>query len=114
MTILWLKKPETNKKSDLMKPRQRVITSLKIIVYICNVAGLVWWADHSIKAYMEWPTASNVVLQNGDDGYGNVRFPVVTFCPESRLTKERALKENITRLMWKKSPLCKKVQNLRE
>ena len=97
-----------------MKLPQLVITSLKIIVYLSNVAGLVWWANHSIKSYIEMPTASNVVLQNGDDGYGNVRFPVVTFCPESRLTKERALKENITRLMWKKSPLCKKVQNLRE
>ena len=78
-----------------MKPRQLVITSLKIIVYLCNVVGLIVWANHSIKTYIEMPTASNVVLQNGDDGYGNVRFPVVTFCPESRLTKERALKENI-------------------
>ena len=97
-----------------MKLPQLVITSLKIIVYLCNVVGLIVWANHSIKTYIEMPTASNVVLQNGDDGYGNVRFPVVTFCPESRLTKERALKENITRLMWKKSPLCKKVQKSTE
>ena len=92
-----------------MEPRQLVITSLKIIVYLCNVVGLIVWASHSIKTYIEKPTASNVVLQNGDDGFGNVRFPVVTFCPESMYGKEKAFNENIT--MWKKSPICKRVHN---
>ena len=90
-----------------MQLRQLVITSLKIIVYLCNVAGLILWANHSIEVYMEWPTASNVVLKNGDDGFGNVRFPVVTLCPDTIYNKYGAYHQNIT--MWKKSPICKKV-----
>ena len=94
-----------------MEPRQLVIISLKIFVYFCNVAGLVYWANHSIKAYMEWPTASNVILQNGDDGNGNVRFPVVTLCPEYIGSKRLAFNLKIT--MWKKPPICKNVRNCR-
>ena len=67
--------------TDEMNKKRLTLSLLKAIVYLCNVGGLIWWSIHSINTYNEWPTASKVVWQSGDNGNGKLRFPVVTICP---------------------------------
>ena len=78
--------------------------SIKGLLYLANIAGLIWWTFRSIEEYNTWKTASNLVLQYGDDGEGNVRFPVVTICPVIS-----SFHNNSNNLMWKKQYSCKKV-----
>ena len=57
-----------------------VIVAFRIILLSVNVLGLIAWSIYSIQKYLEWPTASTVTLNYGDNGDNLVRFPVVTIC----------------------------------
>ena len=87
-----------------MKGRKAFSKILKVVFYLGNLLGIFWWAVHSIDTYNQWPTSSNVVLQYGDDGKGNVRFPVITICPQIP-----ALTNLNSTMIWNDQPLCKKV-----
>ena len=82
------------------------ITILKTVFYICNIGVLIWWTIYSIQTYIESPTASKVEMKYGEDGDGNVRFPVVTICPEIRSIDS----PNTTKL-WMNQRSCRKVLN---
>ena len=77
---------------------------LKVVFYLGNLVGIIWWAVHSINNYNQWPTSSNVVLQYGDDGKGNVKFPALTICPEIP-----ALNDVNSTKVWNGQSNCKKV-----
>ena len=87
-----------------MKISQVIIFFFKCALYILNGGGLIWWAFRSVQEYNTWKTASNVVLQYGDDGNGNVRFPVVTICPW--VSKLGNISNNF---LWKQQSPCKEV-----
>ena len=82
-----------------MHKSRHCIALLKVLFYLINLVGLIWWTIHSINAFNEWPTSSKVVLQMGDNGDGKMKFPVVTVCPTA----------NETRLLWKVPDFCEKV-----
>ena len=87
-----------------MSKTQLFTKLIKGLLYLANVAGLVWWAFRSVEEYNTWKTASNLVLQYGDDGDGNVRFPVVTICPVIS-----SFSNNSNNLMWRNQFSCKEV-----
>ena len=68
-----------------------VIVAFRIILLSVNVLGLIAWSIYSIQKYLEWPTASTVTLNYGDNGDNFVRFPVVTVCPMGFLKQNSQL-----------------------
>ena len=89
-----------------MNERKTFSKFLKIVFYLGNLLGIIWWAVHSIDTYNQWPTSSNYLLQYGEDGKGNVRFPVITICPQVP-----SLTNLNSTLIWNNQPLCKKVDS---
>ena len=51
---------------------------LKYVGVIGNLIGLMVWGHHSIEMYLENPTASSVIMNYGDEGDMQTRFPVIS------------------------------------
>ena len=74
---------------------------LKYISMIGNVIGLVIWGHHSIEMFLEKPIASSVIMNYGDEGDMQTRFPIITLCQKDHL---RQFPNGIR--VWNDQPPC--------
>ena len=77
---------------------------LKYIGVIGNLIGLMVWGHHSIEMYLENPTASSVIMNYGDEGDMQTRFPVITICQKDN---HRQIFPNGVRI-WNDQAPCNK------
>ena len=69
--------------TNLTKMADVFISSIKAVSVLALTTIFMYWSISAIKKYISVPISSTVTYKFGDDGYGNINFPVITICLDS-------------------------------